>query len=176
MNPLEAIFVTYTTTKHALKVVRRCSDLKTIDEDRPFRNTGFNNKAKKVIDKLLTDSEKELDDLTVLSLYATFERSIENDLSARIRNREKSPHSFTDFDRNFSQMIIDWFFDSMRMDEAVQLYKPITGKYVFDNVALIRKYRHWIAHGKSGTSLSKIDPKFAYDILTEFLKKSGIVE
>ncbi|MCX7045833.1 MAG: hypothetical protein NTX50_10175, partial [Candidatus Sumerlaeota bacterium] len=61
MNSLDAIYDAYFTTAAALKVVERCVTLKSINEERPFRNTRFHKIPREENIELLEKAKEECD-------------------------------------------------------------------------------------------------------------------
>ncbi len=177
MNSLDAILDAHKTARDAMKVVRRCASVEGIDEDRPFRNTRFHGIAETMnFKKLLSTAENELDDLTVLSLYATFEKLIREHLSAQSLLLHAATSPDDDFGASLARIYVDWTSDSLRLDRAVGLFESAVGQELISQVGQIRTYRHWVAHGKRMEATPpSTDPQWTYDILTQFLTLAGLV-
>jgi len=57
-----------------------------------------------------------------------------------------------------------------RPDDVLDLYKIAVDPRVVGNVKEVKSYRNWVAHGKKSSRPGRdIDPRTAYDRLTDFL-------
>ena len=170
-NPLDPIWEAYQTSVNALKVVRRCNSLGSINPERPFRNTRFHRLHTRTCEKLLSSAQEQVEDQTVLALYATFEATLRDHLarqSKHLRNHVKAPTA------RFGGGLARLFkhrCSYMHMDTVVDLLSSRVGQDLVVKTRSIQKYRHWIAHGQRGSILSPVPPQFAYEALTKFLKR-----
>ena len=177
MNPLDAILDAYNTARDAIKVVRRCATLENKEQKQPFGNTRFYGVSKNGNLRLLDAAESELNDLTVLSLYASFEKHIKDHLSkqAPLLHAAEGPNA--NFGVSLAGLYAGWISETMRMDHAIALFKSAAAKDkdLMAQVGNIRKYRHWVAHGKPPVSAPpNTDPQSAYEILSKFLDLAGL--
>lgn len=176
MNPLDPIFDAYSTARDALKVVSRCATSPDVDEDRPFRRTRFHNHPEEVNLNLLSAARAELDDLTVLSLYATFENCIREHVAGH-GQRLQAAAAPTGFESALRARFEEWASESFRMDHAVKLFESAVGEDLIGQIGQVRVYRHWIAHGRGqGPAPPSIEPIMVYKIVTAFLVKAGLVQ
>ncbi|MBM4037007.1 MAG: hypothetical protein FJ290_00715 [Planctomycetes bacterium] len=173
-SPLEPIWDAYQTTLNALKVVDRCATAPHIDEERPFRNTRFHKETEERCKGLLKSAQVELDALTVLGLYAAFEARVREHLTQQgeLLRTAGTP------DREFGLALAEHFErycdEEQRMDRFVELFAHAVGDTLVAQVGQIRKYRHWVAHGRRGKTPPATRPAFTYDTLTAFLKSAGL--
>jgi hypothetical protein len=171
MSNLDPIWDAYKTLTSALKVVRRCSTLGTIDPDHPFGNTRFYHLHKRTCAKLLGSAQQEIEDQTVLSLYAAFEASLRDHLAQQaqhLRQHSRSPSAR--FGKNLAKLYTDQC-GKFWMDMVVNLFASRVGEDAVAQTGSIRNYRHWIAHGRRGPMPPSVSPQFAYEVLTRFLRR-----
>lgn len=170
-NPLDPIWEAYQTSHNAVKVVRRCNTLKDIDSERPFRNTRFHGLPRRTSEKLLRSAQQSLEDQTVLALYAAFEATLRDHIakqSEHLRDHVKSPTA------RFGKRLACLYKDQcshMRMDDVAGLLSSRVGEDIVAKIGSIRVYRHWIAHGRRGSTPPSVTPQFAYEVLTKFLQR-----
>ena len=60
------------------------------------------------------------------------------------------------------------------MDRLADLFSPSVQQILIAQSGIIRKYRHWHAHGKRGAIPGCVQPLFAYSSLTNFLTAWGL--
>lgn len=173
-NPLDPIWASYLTTMEALKVVRRCVLLGEPHRDRPFRNTSFHKQQTRPLAKRLKEAEAQVRDLVVLSLYAAFEARLRDHVARRagLLRRVVRP------DREFGEVLTEEFskyFGSSRFGGLLELFSHAVGSDLMKGAKDIRKFRHWLAHGRRGPSVPSVTPLAAYRSLTEFLRLARLV-
>ncbi|MCX7048411.1 MAG: hypothetical protein NTX50_23365, partial [Candidatus Sumerlaeota bacterium] len=111
----------------------------------------------------------------VLSLYAAFERIIKEALCKPrlgfIDTNGDPPY----WDSELAQKALKWIEDDLRMDEAVLVFGAKLDQDIVSQVGTVRAFRHWIAHGRSQARKPPfVPPKDTYEILSEFLKRTGL--
>jgi len=171
-NPLEPIWNAHRTAAGALKVVRRCATLAGIDSRKPFGHTPFERLAPADVESRLDDAGDQIDAQTVLFLYAAFEAQLRDHLASQADLLKAAGP-----DADFGSALAAWFAEAcgdMRMDDAVDLFLPTIGRTLKDQVATIRMYRHWLAHGRRGPTPASITAQFAFETLSKFLEQCGI--
>lgn len=67
------------------------------------------------------------------------------------------------------------YCDRNRMDDVADLFVSAVGQVLIAQVGNIRKYRHWLAHGRRWAQPPTVTPAFAYRALTAFLQSVGLV-
>lgn len=173
-NPLDPIWENYQTSLAALKVVRRCVTVAGVDRAKAFGNTRFFGLSDADCLTLLDDSQAELDDDVILSLYAVFEAKLRD----HVVGAGALLHGAVQPNADFGVALAEAFrsmWARHRMDEVADLYRTVVGDALLAQVGNIRTYRHWIAHGRSWPSPPTVQPLFAYTTLTTFLQSSGLV-
>jgi hypothetical protein len=151
-NPLDPVYDAYNINFGALKVAYRCITLDTINAERPFRRTIFHHKEDDVNLQMLKVGQAELNDLTVLALYAAFERAMRDHFIQRIEEVRSIPST------DFGNGLADWLdkqSGEIRMDAVMDMFCPSgtakNNKHL-SQIGNIRAYRHWVAHGRHSTS------------------------
>ena len=125
------------------------------------------------VDALVAVARRELDAQTVLFLYATFESTLRDDLTARSALLALAPGPHPTFGRDLAA----WFADlcnDVRMDGMTRLYAPAAGPALSAVIGNVRKYRQCLAHGRRGTAPPAVNPRLAYARLTQFLQACGL--
>ena len=169
-NPLDPVWEAYEAAKNALKVVRRCVTIPSIDADRPLRNTLFHHPQRDECVRRLEKARTELDDLAVLSLAATFERNVRDRvIDAGARLSEARPIDVgAALARLFESESEFW-----RVEDIVKVFESVVGDAGVSDAMMIRRYRDWVAHGRNPKKPpgSRVTPKLAFDRLSDFLTK-----
>ena len=173
-NPLDPIREAYETLRDALKVVRRCATLPAIDEDRPFRNTGFHQVAAAACETRVDEAESELDDLTVLSFYAAFEARLRDHVAQQSTLLTGATHPDAEFGQALASTVRG-YTEEARMARLTGLFAHAAGQPVVAQVGNIRAFRNWVAHGKTSSPPPSVPPLFAYEILTQFLRSASLI-
>jgi hypothetical protein len=167
-NPLDPIWRAYGITLDSYSVVRR--SLTGPNRALALHGSQFVTAAndQEVLDALDV-AQEELDEQTVMFLYATFEATLRDHLSAQ----GSLLAAATQPGPQFGPSLQTWFTElckETRMDKIVDLFEPWVGATGIAQAGSIRKYRHWLAHGKRGAAPPSVTPPFAYNSLTNFLQ------
>lgn len=119
------------------------------------------------IEVILMDSELELNDLTVLSLFSIFEQEVLDYIKQLIENNlhplndqfpSLTPYLLKQAETGKFEMILDLFKERINIDHI--------GK-----IKQIYQYRNWVAHGKQdGRKKANVLPKTAFYELSSFLQ------
>ncbi|MBI4580925.1 MAG: hypothetical protein HY718_14550 [Planctomycetes bacterium] len=171
---LDPIWDAYATSMDALKVVHRCATLPAIDNDRPFRNTRFHRLDDEQCAELVDAAQEQIEDQTVLALYGVFEGALRDHL--RKQSQHLADHA-TQPDLEFGRRLAEYFERSAgvaRMDDVTPIFANAAGTELVAKVGSIRKYRHWVSHGRQWTAPPPVTARFAYDTLQQFLSRCGI--
>lgn len=174
---LDSIWQAHLHASGALKVVRRvaAASLESVMipglRGRLLAGSGFEGLSREAVDARLDEIQEHLDDQTVLMLYAAFESEIRDHLIAQSRHLRS--HA-TRPDGAFAAALADHYeawCEEWRMDKVAGLYAGAVGEVLVGQVGQVRKYRHWVAHGKRWQKPSLTTPTFAYQTLNSFLAK-----
>jgi hypothetical protein len=173
-NPLDAIWRAHGITLDSYGVVRRSLPLAAPDRAAVLHGSEFATAANdQAILDALDAAQEELEDQTVMFLYATFEATLRDHVTAQgsLLGAAAQPGS------QFGPNLQAWFTElckETRMDKVVVLFEPWAGAVGVGQAGSIRKYRHWLAHGKRGAAPPSVTPQFAYNSLTSFLQSSKL--
>ncbi len=173
-NPLDPIWASYQTSREALKVVRRCVLLGEPHRDRPFRNTSFHKQHARGLAKRLREAEAQMNDLVVLSLYAAFEARLRDHVARRAGLLRGVARPDQEFGETLAQEFSEYFGGS-RFGKLIELSSHAVGQGLIEGAGNIRKFRHWLAHGRRGPTPPSVTPLAAYTSLTKFLQLARLV-
>lgn len=171
---LDPVWIAYQQAVGALKIVRRAVNDPALAARIPglVKGTEFDGIASSRVDPTIDSLQEHLDDQTVLSLYAAFESALRDHLIAQavhLRAHASKP------DASFAAALADeyesWCDEHIRMDRVAALFLNAMGQTPIVQIAQIRKYRHWLVHGKRRPKPSQTTPAFAYQTLERFLAK-----
>lgn len=163
-NPLDPVWKQYEVTKDCMRVAQ-----KTLEASREsfLRGTGFAGASYQEATNWIRRSQDELDDLTVLSLCAIFERRIVTLLQRKGEKilEEQPPELCGQVHAKFVDAVERW-----RMDDFLGLLKDYVGKDLSKETRAIVAYRNWVAHrNPKKRPKEKTAPRTAYEILSRFL-------
>jgi hypothetical protein len=167
---LNQVFSTYEILKDSIKVTRRSISKSTYALHN--KTIFFGEQNDKIIDKI-SFAETELDDIMILSLFASFERelrvSIQNIIDLNIKKNNPIIIKFIDLT---SESIEKWL-----MKDIVDAFYGIVEDNIRGRVKQIYDYRNWVAHGKNPDKLPPIrtDPKTVFMILCDFAMQASTV-
>ncbi len=171
---LDPVWEAYETSRNAAKVVRRCMlPVTGVDRDRAFRNTRFHGQDNAACEQFLARAEADLADGVVLSLYARFEARLKAHVLAQAGLLRAAAVPDAAFGANLADLY-EAACDGFKMDAVAKLFISAVGQQVVDQVATIRGYRHWLAHGRSWDAPPNVAPFLAYTALTQFLNAAGL--
>lgn len=169
-NTLNQVFSTYEVLKDSIKVTRR-----SINKYVGILHTNtifVGEKNEKMIEKI-SFVEAELDDIMILSLFASFERelrvSIQNIIDSNIRRTNPVIAKFIVLT---SESIERWI-----MKDIIDAFDGIVDESTRGRVKQIYDYRNWVAHGKNPDKLPPIrtDPKTVFMVLCDFATQASKV-
>lgn len=172
-NPLDPIMEWFLIALDSLRVTRRALNREVPDIVLP-KHASFYGKPLDTSLEGLDSAEQQVADLVVLSLVATFERTVRDFL---IGHPRLSPRSTDDIDaRTRRQILADMEYWKMA-EEVLPIFADAVDANTIGLVKQAIDYRNWVAHGRSKTRppKSNVAPQFAYKILAGFLQEAGIL-
>jgi hypothetical protein len=123
----------------------------------------------------IKDAEKELDNLVVLGLVATFERTLRDYIMER-------PGRIIVSDDPTDEAIHSAILNDIEYwriaDRLIGIFKAQVTTDLQGRVKQIIGYRNWVAHGRA-TSVppdGNVAPQFAFEELSAFLLAAGIID
>lgn len=173
-NPLDFIWRAHGITLDSYGVVRRSLSLLAPERAAALHGSQFAAAAsdQEILDAL-DAAEGELDEQTVMFLYATFEATLRDHVTAQGPLLGAAVQPGPQFGPNIQAWFTELCRDA-RMDKVVGLFEPWAGAIGIAQAGSIRKYRHWLAHGKRGAVPPSVAPPFAYTSLTSFLQMCAL--
>ena len=171
IDALTQVFSIYATLKDSMKVTSR-SIIKPGD-DRLHRNTLFWGEQKDEMLKTIYSVEIELDDIMILSLFASFERELRTSIQNIIdSNSKKTCPIVSRFIEMASESVERW-----TIKEIIDAFDSVVDGELRSIVKQIYDYRNWVAHGKNPNKLPpiKTDPKTVFFNLQDFSKQASVV-
>ena len=161
------VFSVYEIIKDSIKVTRR-----TINNElyRLHNRTLFLGEQREKMLTKMDDVEKELDDIMILSLFASFERELRISIQALIdNNTNKVNKTFENIVSLTKDSIERWTVIDM-----IESLKDVVDDDLRSVVKQIYEYRNWVAHGKNKDKLPSIrtDPKTVQVKLCDFINKA----
>ena len=170
LDTLNQVFSTYEILKDSIKVTKRSIN----KSEYSFHNkTIFFGEQKNIIISRISFVENELDDIMILSLFASFERelrvSIQNIINLNVNKNNPIIIKFFDLT---TESIERWI-----IKDIVDAFGGIVDEDIRSKVKQIYDYRNWVAHGKNPNKLPpiKTDPKTVFIILCEFSTQASAV-
>ena len=170
VNSINQVFSTYETLKDSIKVTRRSID-KSIDV--LHNKTLFFAEQKDKTMNQISLVETELDDIMILSLFASFERelrvSVQNIIDLSVN---KSNPIIIKFIELTSESIERW-----AIKDIIDAFEGIVDENIRSKTKQIYEYRNWVAHGKNPDKLpsTRTDPKVVFITLSDFASQVSSV-
>jgi hypothetical protein len=168
VDTLNQVFSTYEILKDSMKVARRSinKSVGILHSNTIF----FGAQNDKIIHKI-SFVEAELDDIMILSLFASFERelrvSIQNVIDTNVKKTNPVIIKIIDLT---SESVERW-----TMKDIIDAFDEIVDADIRSKVKQIYEYRNWVAHGKNPDKLpsTKADPKTVFLILRNFAEQTS---
>lgn len=163
-NPLNPIWKVYEVTKDCLKVTQRTVNR---SDECLLRETEFIGNSVQQSMEWITKSRSESDNFIIMSLWASFERTIISYLQEKGRKiLEARPISFSHVLYNKFEKEVEYW----RIEDVLNLFKQNIDSRLIGDAKNIKKHRDWIAHrNPNRRSPGKVTPIFAYRILSNIL-------
>jgi len=171
-NPLETTWDSFNTVIDSFEVVNRASAMGAT-RTTSFQLTKFASASDQQILNMLGAAMDQIEEQTVMFVYAKFEAVLRDHLTAQANLLAVAANPTPQFGLNLE----GWFVElckETRMDKVVDLFLPTVPQSKIADLGVIRKYRHWLAHGKRGPAVPSVTPLFAYTSLTGFLKACSL--
>jgi hypothetical protein len=172
-NPLNPIWESYKITQDSFGVVRRALGLGAA-RGIALQGSQFLAATDQQVSDQLDTAQDMIDDQAVMFLYATFEAALRDHVVAQAGLFGGAIHPSAQFGLNMQS----WFTElcgETRMDRVAGLFSPSVSQTLVAQAGSIRKYRHWLAHGKRGAIPPSVTPFFAYTSLTSFLLSCSLI-
>ncbi|MCK4814596.1 hypothetical protein KA005_02405 [bacterium] len=163
-NPLDPIWKVYEVTKDCLKVTQRTVNR---SDECLLRETEFIGNSAQQSMEWITKSRSESDNFIIMSLWASFERTIISYLQEKGRKiLEAQPISFSQVLYNKFEKEVEYW----RIEDVLNLFKQNIDSRLIGDAKNIKRHRDWIAHrNPNRRSPGKVTPIFAYRILSKIL-------
>ncbi len=169
MKTLEEAWNWYKEAKSQLELSRRIASRYWLDlpwEQKLDRDDRFKSLMREELEQGTEYTLAQMDDLAVLVLFSVFEALVRDLLSAEIKKEvaEKSVNH---------AVLLQAVDDLINQVEEGSFFKVLEPFKTFDHdlveqVNQVRRYRNWVAHGRRGKKPPDVDPRVAYDRLSQF--------
>ncbi len=170
MNPaieaIEQVSRTWMLTQDALAVVRREVVKQSKDTTRTSRllaRTSFDECALSDAEIDIAACQQATQDFAILSMWAVFERRLISRLEEECQKMQGTQAS------EFNSLVFKKIANTVeywRIDEALDLIKPLVGADLAGQAKSIKKYRDWVAHrNPRKPTPAKVDPQSARELL-----------
>lgn len=165
VSELDAIYATYELTRDGYKIVRKaCSQGNTY----VLANTMFSGKQSDDIAHSLDECASYIEEVTVISLWASFENSLREHVKGHFSCVANSTpgHYFLALHEKTLLEVEYWKFDDL-----LDLLKTRLASSDVGQAKQIKRFRDWIAHGKPAhkATPAKVPPGFAWKVLRTIL-------
>jgi hypothetical protein len=168
MNPanniLDTVWDSYLTTIDCLKVASRSIEK---GEFHLMSKTKFVSNSVDAAKRMIKDSQTNIDDFVIVSLWAVFERKLLEYVQSEGRMLlQKIPNDFnTQVHKKVENEMEYW-----KADEILDLFKTVVSAELIGNAKQVKRYRDWIAHKnpKKGPP-ANVPPQTAYRILSDII-------
>jgi hypothetical protein len=158
------VFSVYETIKDSMKVTRRSinKNLAALHYQTNFFTEGKDDALDKVF-----KAENELDDIMVLSIFASFER----ELRASIQDVILANMSVINKTVERINLAAVESIERWTVIDIIDILKDVVSEELRGRAKQIYEYRNWVAHGRNKDHLpsSMTDPKTAFAVLSDFI-------
>jgi hypothetical protein len=172
-NPLSPVMAWYEILRDSMRVTSRVirKEIRGAITDKH----AFHYEQSDVSLLRLSGANQELDDLVVLSLVATFERTLRDFVMER-------PGRIIVSDDPIDEAIHSAILSDIEYwriaDRLIGIFKVQVTSDLQGQIKQIVGYRNWVAHGRA-TAIppdGNVPPQFAFEKLSEFLLAVGIID
>jgi len=163
MDPLGAVWEWY---EYARDSIGHAAHRLEIDPDSIPGFLVFASPRRETALEKLARAHGELDDLTVLALFAVFEQALLDHLVLISQSVQQG--AATALEESLASRALK---DLQRwpLDDVLDVYKAALDANLVGLAKQVKDYRDWVAHGKKGPPDARIDPRMAYDRLSDIL-------
>jgi len=163
-NPLDAVWGAYRTTKDCLRIADRARNQASPEL---FRNTDLILLADGQASERLRMCHDESENFAILSMWAVFERFVVDYLREKGRClMAVEPTGLSEPFYSQLELTVEYW----RIEDILDILKGIVDARLIGAAKNIKKYRDWVAHRNPRRSHEgKIDPKLAYNILSQII-------
>lgn len=164
-NEIEQVGRTWQLTQDALALVRRevARQSKGTSERSVLARTNFEDLSVSDAQTDLQSCQKANEDFAILAMWTIFERRLVLRLEDECRKMQGQTPS--DFNRVVFEKIVS-AVEYWRIDEALDLIKPLVGSDLAGSAKNIKKYRDWIVHrNPRKPTPATVDAQYAKEIL-----------
>jgi hypothetical protein len=122
--------------------------------------------SREAVEEGAKQAREPLDDLAVLVLFSVFESIVRDAVRGQVAGEAEGlrhPSLLYAAQEALSSIEDGSFF------RVLEPYKDRDAGLI-EEVNQVRRYRNWVAHGRRGNPLARIDPRSAYDRLSRFLE------
>jgi len=165
---LKVVFSNYEILKDSIKVARRSIN----NELYQLHNrTVFLGEQKNQMLDRISDVETELDDIMILSLFASFERELRISIQSTIDSHANKPNpTLHRLIALTTESIERWTVSDM-----IDALSDVVAENIRGRVKQIYEYRNWVAHGKNQARVPSIrtDPKTVQITLLDFILQAN---
>lgn len=158
------VFSVYEVLKDSIKVTRRSINKNLYDL---HNRTLFFGEQKEEVLQRMTSVEAELDDIMIVSLFASFERELRISIQTIIdNNTNKINQTLTRLVLLTTESIERWTVNDM-----INALEDVVDTEIRGKTKQIYEYRNWVAHGRNRNKLPSIqtDPKTVQITLNDFM-------
>jgi hypothetical protein len=169
VDALRQVFSTYKFLRDSMKVTKR-----SINKGYGvlYANTIFRGQRDDEMIGAISSVESELDDIMILSLFASFERELRLSIQGIIDSNVQKGNPFL-------IRIVELTSDSIErwaMKDIVDTFEEIVNDAIRSQVKQIYDYRNWVAHGKNPDKTpTQTDPKTTFIVLKDFITQASTV-
>jgi hypothetical protein len=169
MKTLEEAWTWYQAVKTQVGLVHRLASRYWSElpwDGRLGRDDRFKDLKQRRLEEDAQSALSQIKDLAVLVLFSVFESQVRELLAAELR-REVTEKSIN------HSVLLEAVDDLIHQVEEGSFFKVLApfktrDPDLVEKVNQVRRYRNWVAHGRRGAQPSAVDPKTAYQRLSEF--------
>lgn len=129
------------------------------------KDNHFRDVQKEDIDNEAGRVSADLDDLCVLLMFSVFEAMVRERALADVESELPSAHHPA---LKHALKTLREALEHGSFAKVLEAYKELDADLV-EQVSQVRRYRNWVAHGRSGDRPDTVDPETAYKRLKQFL-------
>jgi hypothetical protein len=171
LQELEDIQLDYELQKTTLKLLE--TEFKKAQKgnqvSKQILNSEFSNETLPALQTRMESVKQRIDDSAIFSMWVVFERTlVEYIIKIIVLPSSVGTTASTDIQNAVSEKIrkeVDWW----KVEDKLDLVKPLLTSNVVGKLKQIKKYRDWIAHRSSTSAPSKTNPNDIYRTLKDII-------